>query len=171
MENIPDHPVFEKNVLEMITVTNDYCMTLKKVELMHRDQLVDYLIRVLSLLYLKGTLLPKIKVANPDRNERFFTEEEWETLFNEVRKIFGKQDLFWYFDPEHSDEPIKGSIAEHIADIFQDLQDFLTLYQVNSIDAKENAVHEIQSLFYSNWGRKTLLLLLPLHSLFKNPDK
>jgi hypothetical protein len=168
MEKPPDHAVFEKNVLEMITVTNDFCITLKKAEQLQRDQLVDYLVRVFPLMYLKGTLLPKIEVRNPDRNERFFTEEEWESLFNEVRKKFGKKDAFWFYDPEHSDEPVKGSIAEHIADIYQDLQDFLTLYQVNSIDAKENAVHELQSLFYNNWGIKTLRLLFPLHALFQD---
>jgi hypothetical protein len=143
-------------------------MTLRKVEYMQRDQLVDYLVRVFPLLYLKGTLLPTIEVTNPDRNERFFTEEEWETLFNEIRKIFGKQDLFWFYDPDHSDEPAKGSIAELLADIYQDLQDFLTLYQANSIDAKENAVHELRSLFFSNWGIKALRLLSPLHSLFQD---
>ena len=74
MEQIPDHPVFSRSVLEMITVANDYCMTLKKVETLTKNKLLDYFIKVSPLLYLKGALLPETPVAQPDMNERFYTE-------------------------------------------------------------------------------------------------
>ena len=149
----------------MITVANDYCMTLKKVETLTKNKLLDYFIKVSPLLYLKGALLPKTPVAQPDMNERFYTEEEWDNLFNAMRKIFGEDDLFWFSDPDLSDEPVKGSLSEHMTDVFQDMEDFLLLYQKNSIYSKENAVHELVGLFISNWGRKLLRVMPHLHHL------
>jgi len=99
-------------------------------------------------------------------NERFFTEEEWESLFNTLRNIFGKDDIFWFSDLDSSDENIKGSMAEHITDTYQDLQDFLVLYQKNTLDSKENAVRELLNLFIDNWGIKLLRIQKPLHKLF-----
>lgn len=165
MTQIPDHPVFSKNVLEMLTVANDFCLTLKRVETIDKQKLLEYLTRVSPLLYLKGTLLPEVKVSNPDMNERFYTEEEWEILFNTLRKIWGKDDAFWYTDPEASDEIVKASLAEHLTDTFQDLQDFLLLYQKNSLGAKENAVSELHRLFVENWGIKLLRAQGHLHTL------
>ncbi len=165
MDQIPDHPVFSRNVLEMITVANDYSMTLKKVETVTRKKLFDYLSKISPLLYLKGALLPEVAVTNPEMNERFYTEEEWENLFNAMRKIIGKDDIFWYADPGISDELIKGSMSEQLTDVFQDLEDFLLLYQKNSIHSKENAVHELGQLFITNWGRKLLRIMPHLHQL------
>jgi hypothetical protein len=166
MDQIPDHPVYSKNVLEMLTVANDFIVTLKRVETIEKKKLLEYLTKVSPLLYLKGALLPGVKVKNRDMNERFYTEEEWEILFNTLRKILGAQDIFWYADKETSDELIKGSISEQLTDIFQDLQDFLLLYQKNSLDAKENAVYEVQHLFVTNWGIKVLMIQKPLHQLY-----
>jgi len=166
MSEIHNHPVYSKNVLEMLTVANDFCLTLRKPEALKRHELIEYMTRICPLLYLKGTLLPEIDVSNPDINERFFTQEEWEGLFNSLRIVFGKDDIFWYADPESSDEMIKGSMAEHMTDIFQDLQDFLLLYQKSMLDAKENAVNELFTLFIGNWGPKLLRTQKPLHKLF-----
>jgi len=166
MSEIYDQPVYSKNVLEMLTVANDFCLTLKKTESLKRHELIEYLTKIFPLLYLKGTLLPEVEVSNPEMNERFFTEEEWESLFNTLRNIFGKDDIFWFSDLDSSDENIKGSMAEHITDTYQDLQDFLVLYQKNTLDSKENAVRELLNLFIDNWGIKLLRIQKPLHKLF-----
>ena len=165
MEQIPDHPAFSRNVLEMITVANDYCMALKKVETIKKKKLIEYFTKVSPLLYLKGALLPETEVRDPALNERFYTEEEWEVLFNTIRNAMGKDDIFWFADPDISDELIKGSLSEQMTDIFQDMEDFLLLYQKNSIFSKENAVHEIRELFISNWGKKILRVMPHLHHL------
>lgn len=166
MNQIPNHPVYAKNILEMLTVANDYCLTLKKVETIKKHNLIEYLARVIPLLYLKGSLVPVVEVQNPEINERFYTEEEWEILFNTLRKIFGKDDIFWYSDPELTEPPVKISLSEYLTDAFQDLHDFLTLYQKTSLDAKENAVKELRNLFITNWGFKLTKTLPHLHTLF-----
>lgn len=172
MSEIPNHPAFSKSILEMLTVTNDFCMTMAKIESKPKSEVIEYLIKVSPLLYIKGVLMDNIEVANPDANERFVTEEEWESLFNNLRNKFGKDDEFWFVDnTENHNDPVKGSLAEHYTDIYQDLQDFLVLYQKNSMDAKENAVSELKNSFLSNWGYRLVTAHKTLHHLSLKTEK
>lgn len=172
MTDIPDNPAYSKNVLEMLTVANDYCLTMAKVEGKPKSELIDYLLKISPLLYIKGSLLENIDVNNPEANQRFVTEEEWQALFNELRKKFGKDDEFWFIDnTENHNEPVKGSLAEHYTDIYQDMKDLLLLYQVNSLDAKENAVHEIKQSFLSHWGYRIVNAHKTLHHISLKDSK
>ena len=163
MNQIPDSPVYEKNVFEFLTVANDFCLAMKEVEKTARLKLIDYIRKVGPLLYLKACLLPDVEVSNPDVNERFVTEEEWEALFNLLRNKFKKDDEFWFIDPYNPKEIVKGSLAEHMSDVYQDLQDFLLLYQKSSLAAKENAVSEISRLFKIRWGVSLINALNQFH--------
>lgn len=170
MNTIPDSPVYEKNVLELLTVGNDFCITMKNIEKTTKVKIIDYLRKVLPLLYLKASLLPDVEVNDPDANERFVTEEEWEALFNQLRNKFGKDDEFWFVDPENQKDMVKGSIAEHLTDIYQDLQDFILLYQKSTLIAKENAVSEIHRLFNVRWGASLTRTQNILHYLGVKPS-
>ena len=167
MSDIPNHPVYSKNVLEMLTVANDYCLSMAKVEDYSKSDLMSYLQKICPLLYIKGALLPVIEVRNPEANERFVVEEEWESLFNGLRDKFSKDDEFWYIDNSEQEdkEPVKGSLSEHFTDLYQDLKDFILLYQKNSLDAKENAVSGIKRLFETHWGYKLVNAHKTLHYL------
>jgi hypothetical protein len=166
MNQIPDHPVYSKSVLEFITVANDYCITLSNANKLSQQKIQEYLLKVLPLIYLKASLLPVVKARNPEYNEKFFTEEEWEALFNNLRNTFKNNDIFWVVDQkDKTNEMIKGSLAEHLTDIFQSLRDFLELYQKNSMDARENAVEEVYSTFVQHWGYRLVDAHKTLHYL------
>ncbi len=175
MNDISEHPVYSKNVLEFITVANDYCLTLGKVEATKKKWLLNYLQKIIPLLYLKASLIPELEVQNPDANERFFTQEEWEFLFNQLRQKFVGDDTFWFLDPSASiTDPVKGSLAECLSDIYQELKDFITLYQKNSLDAKENAVFEVRDSFEKRWGYSLVNAHKTIHYLIMNelmPDE
>ncbi|MEZ5195237.1 MAG: DUF5063 domain-containing protein [Bacteroidales bacterium] len=170
MTEIPNHPVYHKNVIEMLTVANDFCLTMDKSGEMSKTALMNYLQKISPLLYIKGSLLPEIEVSNPDANERFLTEEKWEWLFNELRKKFGNNDEFWYVDSleKNQPDPIKGSMAEYFTDIYQDMKDFLELYQKSSLAAKENAVHELKRSFEKRWGYRNVVAHKALHYVLMN---
>lgn len=165
MNDIPNHPVYHKNVLEMLTVANDFCLTMAKADSMKKTALMNYLQKISPLLYIKGSLLPDIEVSDPEANEKFLTEEKWEWLFNELRKKFGPNDEFWYVDSieKNQPDPVKGSLAEFFSDIYQDMKDFLELYQKSSLAAKENAVHELKKSFETQWGFRNVVAHKALH--------
>lgn len=166
-ESIPSEPVFSRNVLEMLAVANEYCVFIEKSDDFTTDELLGFLQKISSLLYIKGALLPIIEPSDPDANERFVTEEKWEMVFNALRAKFQPSDEFWFADAafEENAELLKASMAEHFTDIYQDLKDFLILYQKNSIVAKENAVAECRRLFASHWGMRIANVQKALHHM------
>lgn len=156
-------PCLSKPVLEMLTVANEYCLFFEKAGSFQKDEILAYFMRISPLLYLKATTLPEFDVTEDSYNERFVTEEQWENIFKNLRKIFGDMDVFYVLDL-HNDTR-QASLAENMADIYQDMKDFVMLYQKNSIYAKENAVSEIRQLMITHWGPRAIDTLRACHQL------
>lgn len=167
MENIPNEPIYSRHVLEFLAVAHEFCVFIEKSEAKETTEIVSVLQKMNPLLHLKGALLPEVEVMNPEANERFVIEEQWEQVFNNLRQKFGPNDEFWGFDPAEYgyDEPRKLSLAESFADVYQDLKDFTILYQKNSKAAKENAVSECKLLFETHWGIRLMNASIQLHTI------
>jgi hypothetical protein len=159
--------VQSKSVLEFITVANEVCLFLEEIEKYDMEFLLTYMQKVLPLLYLKGTMLPDLIVSDEAANERFVTLEEWEKVYLNILNKTALKDNFYYFNSysDVNDKKEKGSIAENLADIYQDLKDFLLLYQKNTLSAQENAVHSCKKLFEINWGLKAINTHKAIHWL------
>ena len=168
----PDDITVTKPILEMVTVANEFCFYLDNAEEKSKTGILEFMNRILPLLYLKGSLLPDIKVENPEANEKFVTEEQWERIFLLLRDKFGKQDEFWIIDPLYINdtEPLKASMAENIADIYQDMKDLIMLYQKNTFDARQNAVSDTKLLFGNHWGYRIGNVFSRIHHLLHNEE-
>lgn len=162
-----DDITLSKPVIEMATVANEFCYFLENLEKKEKESIFDFMQRVLPLLYLKGSLLPIIEPEYPEANERFVTEEQWERVFTEMRDIFGKEDEYWIIDPQYINEtePLKASISENIADIYQDMKDFLLLLQKNTLAARENAINQCRILHGNHWGYRIGNIFTRIHHL------
>jgi len=162
-----DDPIYSRKVLEMITVANEYCLFLEKAEAYSVAELTGFLQKISPLIYLKSALLPDIEVQNEDAVEHYVTEEQWESLFNILYQKFGDHDAFYFVDhheKSHND-PVKGSLAESFTDVYQDLKDFLLLYQNPLRSFKENAVYDCKKLFETRYGYRLLIASAALHCL------
>ena len=171
--SIDTHDItLKKPVLEILTVANEYCYYFEHLGEKSHTEILEFMYRIGPLLYLKGSLIPDLEVESPEANERFVTPEEWETLFYSLREIFGKYDEFWIIDPQYinENEPLKASLSENITDIYQDMKDFVLLYQRNTYAARQNAVKEIRKLFANHWGYRITNILPKVHHLLHDED-
>ncbi|MCF6342436.1 MAG: DUF5063 domain-containing protein [Bacteroidales bacterium] len=162
-----------KPIIEMATVANEFCYYLDMVEEKSKKGILEFVHRILPLLYLKGTLLPDIEPEYPEAGERFVTQENWETIFTILRDKFGKDDEYWIIDPQYIDEtePLRASIAENLADIYQDMKDFIILFQKNTHAARENAIADCKVLFGNHWGYRIGKLMTRLHHLLQEENR
>ena len=168
MSKLPvDDITLSKSVIEMATVANEYCYFFETLEKKDMEVILYFTQRILPLLYLKGSLLPGITPKHPEANERFVTEEQWEGVFTALREKFDKQDEFWIIDPQYINEtePLKASLAENLADIYQDMKDFLLLLQKNTLPARENAISECKLLLANHWGYRVGNIFTRIHHL------
>lgn len=161
-----DEAAYSVPVIDMLKVANEYCLFIERIEKFPADELYPFIQKLTPLLYLKGSLLPDIEVEEPEANERFVTAEQWENIFGELRNKFADTDEFWVLDLEGPDDtnPIKASISELLTDIYQDMKDFVLLYQKEGRAAKQNAANECKSLFFTHWGIRVIDLLKVIHS-------
>lgn len=165
--------VSSKNVMEMLTVANEYCHFVEKAYNYKTKDILEYMQKILPLMYLKGSLLPDVEVKVPEANEKFVTEENWEIIFNELRDKFKPNDEYWTMD--HSDfkfnEPDKVSLADNLTDIYQDVKDFVLLYGKGTEAAKENAVRDCKLYFQTHWGYRLVQALKYIHDLLNKNKK
>jgi hypothetical protein len=162
-----DDPVYSRKVLEMLTVANEYCLFLEKTEDYSAEELLGFLQKIAPLIYLKSVLLPEIEVSDDAAVEHYVNEEQWETMFNLLYTKFGGRDEFYFVDhheKSHND-PVKGSLAECFTDVYQDLKDFVLLYQNPLRAFKENAVNECKRLFETRYGYRLLNAQSAIHCI------
>jgi hypothetical protein len=122
--------------------------------------------RLLPYLYIKASLLPSLEPFFEDGNEKFVTEADWFRINDVLRDKFGTADDYLeVFDEKinESDSPVISSISENMADIYQDLKDFLLLYQTGTKEVMNDAVWECRLNFENFWGQKLTNSLRAIH--------
>ncbi len=125
--------IFEKNVIEFVTVAAEFCAFLERAEHMKRKAFVDTSLKILPLLYLKASLLPKCETIGDEAPETYVTEEIYEILRINLAGLMGEKDDYldvFVQDMVYSDQPIKKSVSEDLADIYQDIKDFIFVFQL-----------------------------------------
>lgn len=157
--------VYSKNVIEFITVANEYCLFIEKAENYSKDDIIQYVLKICPLIYLKGALLPVGEENDYEITERYVTEEHWESVYKAVKNKLGKDDAYWSITNTEAGENmlVKFSIAENLTDIYQDFKDFIMLYHKGTHAAKENAVAECRQLLGTHWGVRIINAHKALH--------
>lgn len=165
MTQQPEDITLTKPVLETVAVAQEFCNYIDESESKSVKGIMEFLHRILPLLYLKGTFLPNIAVEYPEANERYVTQEQWENIFTMLRDKFGNEDEYWIINPDllNENEPIKASMAENIADIYQDMKDFVLLFKKNTHAARQNALNECKVLFKTHWGFRIGNIIPKIH--------
>jgi len=173
MTNIPNSDAATSaNVIDMLTVANEFCIFTEKAEKYNPDEVLQYYAKICPLLYLKGAILPIVEPDEDYLGERFVNEDQWENIYNSLLTLFADKDEFYTLNYESSDNiPLRASVSEHLADVYQDLKDFVLLYQKTLMYAKQNAVYECRTLFISHWGIRIAALLPALHAVAFRPEQ
>jgi hypothetical protein len=125
-------------------------------------------------MYLKGSLLPKLDPFFEDGNEKFVTEADWNNINEILKEKFGTaNDYLEVFDEKINDTEgaIAASISEDIADIYQDMKDFLLLYQTGTGEVMNDAVWECRMNFENFWGQKLVNSMRAIHKFIYSGEE
>ena len=163
--------IFEKNVIEFVTVAAEFCAFLERAEHMKRKAFVDTSLKILPLLYLKASLLPKCETIGDEAPETYVTEEIYEILRINLAGLMGEKDDYldvFVQDMVYSDQPIKKSISEDLADIYQDIKDFIFVVQLGLNETMNDSLAICQENFGLLWGQKLVNTLRALHDVKYN---
>jgi len=160
--------VFSKNVVEFVTVSVEYCAYLEGFTEDTQNDFTDKIIKLLPLLYLKATLLPDTETVEDSEPEVTVTEDLYNHISSRLYGIYAQEDVYlevFMEDMKYSETPISASITEDLTDIYQDLKNFITIYERGIVETMNDALYVCTENFKTYWGQKLVNVLGALHSL------
>jgi hypothetical protein len=159
-------PVYSRNVVDFVAVANEFCKYAERSAELKGDELLKILQRILPMMYIKASLLPATEPFFENGNEKFVTESDWVRIHASLREKFGTADDYLeVFDEKINDSegPVVSSVSENMADIYQDIKDFLLLYQTGTPEVMNDALWECKMNFENFWGQKLVNSMRAIH--------
>ena len=163
--------IFDKNSIEFVTVAAEYCGFIERAQGAERNAFVDTALKILPLLYLKASLIPECEMIGEEDLEVFVTEEDYECVQYAIAQILGPQDDYlevFHPDMAYSDTPIKKNISEDLADIYQDLKDFIGVFQLGMNTTMNDSLFVCKEHFAEYWGQRLVNTMRALHNVKYN---
>ena len=118
--------------------------------------------RSMAELYSVALLLPTVEPDTTNADESPFQTEEWDLLRRSLQEKIGPRDAYWQvFDSSAKDEPVHGSLAGDISEIYFDVKRSLALEHADS--ARSDVLFDWRLDFRSHWGRHLLGALTAIH--------
>ncbi len=171
MNNDNNSSVYERDILELVTVAVEFCAYVENAAEKDRKIFISTMQKLLPLLYLKGVLAPKYELTeecDADSLSSFVSMENYDIVRNNVAFVMGEYDSFldvFVEDMKYSDTPILSSVSENIADIYQDLKNFVCAYKDGTEEMRYEAVAVCKSNFENYWGQRLVNVLRALHEV------
>lgn len=160
--------IFDKNSIEFVTVAAEYCGFIERSREVGKQSFVDTALKILPLLYLKASLLPECELMGEDDLETFVTEDDYEYVRRSIARVLGAQDDYlevFHPDMAYSDTPIKKCISEDLADIYQDLKDFIGVFQSGLNVTMNDSLCVCKEHFAEFWGQRLVNTMRALHDV------
>jgi hypothetical protein len=163
--------VFSRDTVEFVTVAAEFCAYLERANSNSRKEFVDTLLKLLPLLYLKAQMLPDEESISDDGLEQFVTEDSYEILRMNIAELLADKDSYldvFVEEMKYSDTPITKNISEDLADIYQDIKNFVSLFKLGINETMHDAIIECNAHFREYWGQTLVNTLRALHDIRYN---
>jgi len=166
-----DHVVYSKEVVEFVTVAKEFCIFVESFSEISVQDFFEKLRKFLPLIYLKGSLLPKVESDGYSEVERFISEDDWNYLRENLKEKFAQYDEYVGVFEDRTydeDEADVHSLSEDITDIYNALKDFIICYRNGLVDVVNEALWDLKEAFDEYWGKSSVNALQIIHNLLLN---
>ena len=164
----------DDRVVEFVTRAAEYSTFVENTGNFSKKDFIRKALLLLSDLYHLMLSLPPVENATNATNEKFVTEKDWHSIYHKVSEKLGyHNDYLDVYDPvsKEQEEVSVVTLGDNLADMYQDIKDFVTLYSMGNDEVMMDALWECQMNFEEYWGHKTLNALRVLHRIyFGNED-
>lgn len=124
------------------------------------------------MLYIKASMLPECEMVSDAEPENFVTEEDYEVLRYSLSALMSDKDDYlevFMQDMMYSDTPITRRISEDLADIYQDIKNFVSVFQLGFDETMNDSLALCRENFSLYWGQTLVNTMRALHSVKVNP--
>jgi hypothetical protein len=161
--------VFSREMVEFVTSANGYCQFLEELKKLDGRGFIEQ-----SVVHLSGVYASFLKMGETDpvfesAGEPAVTEQDWSNIYQRIAHLLGSyNDFLRPADEGEFDRSdlVTHTISEDMADLYQELRDFTTIYSRGLEELMNDAAWELTERFAEHWGKKLLRSLIALHDLF-----
>ena len=167
-EEYPQHPVYDKNTIEFVTVAAEYCSFIERCGGMGERVFLDKMSKLLPLLYLKMSLVPDMDTCSISDLTTYVSERQYDAVREQIQSIVGEHDEYlevFQEDMKYSDTPIVASISENLADVYQQLRDMIGNFQSADLAIMNDSLITCAEEFRGYWGQSALNALRAIHNV------
>lgn len=166
--------VYSRNVVEFVTVASEFCTSVEQVAKLPAEHNLLKMQKLLPLLYLKASMLPKTERLLDEELEKYVSELDYNMLHQKWLLLLNEHDSFYeVFDPsiQFGHETVTASISENLLDIYQDIKNFLISYSLGNEEVMNDALVECVEHYEEFWGQQVVNVLRAVHMLvYSNTD-
>ncbi|MDR0769213.1 MAG: DUF5063 domain-containing protein [Dysgonamonadaceae bacterium] len=161
-----ENTVFSKYTEDFVRAALDYCILMEKTRANEKKTFIDNMVKVLPLLYIKVSIIPPITEDYESELEVKVTEEMYEQVRANIANLLGEDDLYletFHPDIKLSDSPVAVKISEDLADIYQDLGNFIAVFKNGQKETMNDSLVLSIRNFEKYWGQRLVNALRALH--------
>ncbi len=164
--------VFSQYTVDFVRIALEYCALVEKAKESEKSVFVDQAVKILPLLYLKISVLPEIEEQYDSQLETKVTEDMYSQVNNSIEELLGDDNLYletFHPDIKLSDSPVAVKISEDMADIYQDLGNFISVFKNGNKETMNDSLVLCVQNFKEFWGQRLVNALRALHFIqYKN---
>ncbi|MDD3740045.1 MAG: DUF5063 domain-containing protein [Bacteroidales bacterium] len=167
-------PIYSKESIEFATVAKEFISFLETAKELSKKQFISTSIKILPLLYLKGTLLTNIEEFDDEYTEKFIDESAWSYIQQISSSKLDDDDEYIQIQDAsivNSDDYLNVGLSELYADLYQETGDLIGAYKTENDQIIISALHYCRHNFETYWGIRVLSLLKRLHEIYFNTEK
>ncbi|MCM1291161.1 MAG: DUF5063 domain-containing protein [Prevotella sp.] len=159
------------NLLNIVAVATQYCTTVQNTDQIEKEEFITSLLDLLPHLYWLFSITPATATDETYFLADYVDEYSYNQVRNNIAALLSEDDTYLETieeDMKYSDSPIGASISEGLADIFQDLFNFVAEVKESEALQLEAAFDACKENFQLYWSATLCSVLRPLNHLRYN---
>jgi hypothetical protein len=162
--------VYSSEMVDFVTICNACCRFLEELtEEVDGKEFIEQSVKHLSSVYAAHMKLEETEPVFESSGEPTVTEQDWSMIFRKISMLLGPHNNI--LRPAEEDEFDRSelvihTISEDMADVYQELRDFTSIYSRGMEELMNDAAWELREHFAEHWGKKLLRSLMALHDLY-----
>lgn len=162
------------NALAFTALSREYCDTLVSASSGSPSRFVGSMLKLLPRIYIAASdLKPSAAMLLEEEDDSWLNPVLDEQAYDDVRAsvavLMGEEDVFlevFEEDMKYGETPVAASISESLADIYQQLFNFLYTVADSTDDVIDSAILAVRTSFKEFWSQTLLNVLRALNHLW-----
>lgn len=163
--------VYSEELVALVSAANDTCLFLEELKGITGREFIETAVKHLAAVYHGMVGIGQTEPVFESAPEHAVTEQDWSDIYQRVAALLGPyNDILRQAGEEEFDrsELVRHTISEDLADVYQELRDFTSVYSRGMEELMNDAAWELRERFAEHWGGKLLRALTALHQLYVN---